>query len=50
MRSYTIPALICLATILGAQQAAAPNPRDVVLAGDRFKPLKYDQMTARRRP
>jgi len=50
MRSYTIPALIGLATILGAQQAAAPNPRDVVLAGDRFKPLKYDQMTARRRP
>jgi len=45
MRSYTIPALIGLATILGAQQAAAPNPRDVVLAGDRFKPLKYDQMT-----
>jgi 4-carboxymuconolactone decarboxylase len=45
MRSYTIPALIGLATILGAQQAVAPNPRDVVLAGDRFKPLKYDQMT-----
>jgi hypothetical protein len=39
MRSYTIPVLIGLATILGAQQAAAPNPRDVVLVGDRFKPL-----------
>ena len=45
MRLYTTPALIGLATILGAQQAAAPNPRDVVLVGDRFKPLKYDEMT-----
>jgi 4-carboxymuconolactone decarboxylase len=45
MRSYTIPVLIGLATILGAQQAAAPNPRDVKLAGDRFKPLSYDQMS-----
>ena len=45
MRSYSIPALIGLATILGAQQAAAPNPRDVKLAGDRFQPLTYDQMT-----
>jgi len=45
MRFYTTPALIGLAMILGAQQASAPNPRDVVLVGDRFKPLKYDQMT-----
>jgi len=45
MRSYSIPALIGLATILGAQQAAAPNPRDVKPAGDRFQPLTYDQMT-----
>lgn len=26
-------------------QAPAPNPRDVQLVGDRFKPLKYDDMT-----
>jgi 4-carboxymuconolactone decarboxylase len=26
-------------------QAPAPNPRDVQLVGDRFKPLKYDEMT-----
>lgn len=45
-RFYTTLALIGLATILGAQQAAAPNPRDVKLVGDRFKPLKYDEMTA----
>jgi 4-carboxymuconolactone decarboxylase len=45
MRSYTIPVWMGLATILGAQQAAAPNPRDVKLAGDRFKPLTYDQMS-----
>ncbi|MGH9646763.1 MAG: carboxymuconolactone decarboxylase family protein [Bryobacteraceae bacterium] len=45
MRSFTIPALVGLAAILGAQQAAAPNPRDVKLVGDRFKPLTYDQMT-----
>ena len=45
MRFYTTPVLILLATILGAQQAAAPNPRDVKLVGDRFKPLKYDEMT-----
>jgi 4-carboxymuconolactone decarboxylase len=25
--------------------APAPNPRDVQLVGDRFKPLKYDEMT-----
>ena len=40
--------VICLvtATIAAAQaQAPAPNPRDVQLVGDRFKPLKYDEMT-----
>src|SRR5262245_337554 len=25
---------------------APPNPRDVQLTGDRFKPLKWDEMTA----
>jgi 4-carboxymuconolactone decarboxylase len=33
-----------VATLIGAQ-APAPNPRDVQLVGDRFKPLKYDEMT-----
>ena len=28
-----------------ATQAPAPNPRDIQLVGDRFKPLKYDEMT-----
>jgi 4-carboxymuconolactone decarboxylase len=26
-------------------QAPAPNPRDIQLVGDRFKPLKWDEMT-----
>jgi 4-carboxymuconolactone decarboxylase len=34
--------LIGLAEIAGAQ---APDPHSLVLAGDRFKPLKYDEMT-----
>ena len=32
------------ATLIGAQ-APPPNPRDIQLVGDRFKPLKYDEMT-----
>lgn len=36
----------CLAfVLLAAAGAQAPNPRDVKLVGDRFKPLTYDQMT-----
>jgi 4-carboxymuconolactone decarboxylase len=34
-----------LAATLVAAQAQAPNPRDVQLVGDRFKPLKWDEMT-----
>jgi 4-carboxymuconolactone decarboxylase len=39
--------VIGLAGIAGAQTAStqAPDPRSLVLAGDRFKPLKYDEMT-----
>jgi 4-carboxymuconolactone decarboxylase len=40
--------VICLITVTLAAaqaQAPAPNPRDVQLVGDRFKPLKYDEMT-----
>lgn len=51
MRFYTI--LAVMSSIASAQQAPPasaakappPNPRDVRLAGDRFKPLTYDQMT-----
>jgi 4-carboxymuconolactone decarboxylase len=46
MRFYTILAVISLSSMACAQQAApAPNPRDVRLTGDRFKPLTYDEMT-----
>ena len=34
-----------LVTTLLAAQAPPPNPRDVQLVGDRFKPLKWDEMT-----
>jgi 4-carboxymuconolactone decarboxylase len=51
MRFYRIAALSLILTAVAlAQQAASksgapPNPRDVRLAGDRFKPLTYDEMT-----
>src|SRR3974390_3474737 len=35
---------LLLGTLL-AGQAPTPNPRDIQLVGDRFKPLKYDEMT-----
>jgi len=34
-----------LATFLAAQALTPPNPRDIQLIGDRFKPLKWDEMT-----
>jgi 4-carboxymuconolactone decarboxylase len=47
---YYAPFGICVAVSLAlgtllAAQAPAPNPRDIQLVGDRFKPLKYDEMT-----
>src|SRR5881296_3204134 len=37
---------ICLIVLtLVAAQAQAPRPQDVQLVGDRFKPLKWDEMT-----
>jgi 4-carboxymuconolactone decarboxylase len=38
--------LVAGALTLAAQAPTPPNPRDVQLIGDRFKPLKYDEMTA----
>src|SRR5437868_3962104 len=35
---------LLLGALLSAQTPAA-NPRDIQLVGDRFKPLKYDEMT-----
>ena len=50
MRFLTIPAVLLLSSLANAQPAASkappPDPRDVKLVGDRFKPLTYDQMTA----
>src|SRR2546428_5837888 len=38
--------VVCLIAItLVAAQAQAPRPQDVQLVGDRFKPLKWDEMT-----
>ena len=42
--------LACAIDVTNAQTAAAqarqaPDPRSLVLVGDRFKPLKYDEMT-----
>jgi len=43
---FAICVVVCLilGTVLTAQ-TPAPNPRDIQLVGDRFKPLKYDEMT-----
>jgi 4-carboxymuconolactone decarboxylase len=42
--------IICLvglvATLLSAQAPNPPNPRDIQLVGDRFKPLQWDEMTS----
>jgi hypothetical protein len=40
--------VLVVSLLLGAllsAQTPAPNPRDIQLVGDRFKPLKYDEMT-----
>jgi 4-carboxymuconolactone decarboxylase len=48
MKPYAfVTALIaCTFVVALMAQAPAPNPRDVQLVGDRFKPLKWDDMTA----
>ena len=49
MKLYASVAIcVVVSLLLGAllaAQAPAPNPRDIQLVGDRFKPLKYDEMT-----
>src|SRR5262247_4724092 len=40
-----IVCLILTAMTLLMAQAPPPNPRDVQLVGDRFRPLKWDEMT-----
>jgi 4-carboxymuconolactone decarboxylase len=48
MRLQVFCALVIgLTGIAGAQTSSsqAPDPRSLVLAGDRFRPLKYDEMT-----
>jgi len=51
MRSYLLGAGVLAAVCVASGQAPAPqakqapDPHTLVLAGDRFKPLKYDDMT-----
>ena len=45
MHNHGLIAICLIAFTLIAAQAQAPNPRDVQLVGDRFKPLKWDEMT-----
>src|SRR5262245_13612080 len=44
---HHIVVIVCLlaAKPVLAGQAQAPRPQDVQLVGDRFKPLKWDEMT-----
>ena len=43
-RSMFIIACLLTATLVAAQ-APKPNPRDIKLVGDRFRPLTWDEMT-----
>src|SRR5271170_2869302 len=48
---YPCAVMIGAMAIVGAQAASkqarqAPDPRSLVLVGDRFRPLKYDEMTS----
>jgi len=45
MHNHGLIVICLIAFTLIAAQAQAPNPRDVQLVGDRFKPLKWDEMT-----
>jgi 4-carboxymuconolactone decarboxylase len=43
--ALTVVCVIAVAVTLLAAQAPPPNPRDIQLVGDRFKPLQWDEMT-----
>jgi 4-carboxymuconolactone decarboxylase len=45
MKHRTFIAVCLLAATLAAAQAQAPSAKDIQLVGDRFKPLKWDEMT-----
>jgi len=45
MHHHMFIVLSLIAATLVAAQAQAPRPQDVQLVGDRFKPLKWDEMT-----
>jgi len=45
---FVLVCLLATAVVLSAQ-ALRPNPRDVQLVGDRFKPLKWDEMNPAQR-
>src|SRR5262245_12950291 len=45
MERYILFVACVTALALTAALAQTPNPRDIRLVGDRFKPLKYDEMS-----
>src|SRR5438105_1031859 len=45
MKHHMFIAVCLLAATLVAAQAQAPSAKDIQLVGDRFKPLKWDEMT-----
>src|SRR5436190_2948324 len=45
MHQHTVIVICLIAITLVAAQAQAPRPQDIQLVGDRFKPLKWDEMT-----
>src|SRR5215510_15338894 len=49
MHNHGLIVICLIAFTLIAAQAQAPNPRDVQLVGDRFKPLKWDEMSPEQR-
>jgi 4-carboxymuconolactone decarboxylase len=40
------PIHILLPVLVGLATAQTPNPKDIILHGGRFRPLKYEEMTA----
>src|SRR6185436_2427832 len=42
---FIVVCLIAFTLVAAQAQAPAPKPQDIQLVGDRFKPLKWDEMT-----